>query len=142
MKSFLLISLLAASITVLQSATVVYVSENASNDPSCLDGGESQPCSNLTLVLDYIRSQSNTEVYIKPGHYVLSSNVRLTFEKVENVLLKGDGEGAIHITCKGYMSGLSFINSSNISIVGISFVGCGTEHDSTSLIFPTHVALI
>uniref|UniRef100_A0A1X7U7I5 DUF1565 domain-containing protein n=1 Tax=Amphimedon queenslandica TaxID=400682 RepID=A0A1X7U7I5_AMPQE len=140
MKSFLLISLLAASITVLQSATVVYVSENASNDPSCLDGGESQPCSNLTLVLDYIRSQSNTEVYIRPGHYVLSSNVRLTFEEVENVLLKGDGEGAVDITCKGYtgMSGLSFVNSSNVSIVGISFVGCGTEHNSTSLIFPIH----
>uniref|UniRef100_A0A1X7STC5 Pectate lyase superfamily protein domain-containing protein n=1 Tax=Amphimedon queenslandica TaxID=400682 RepID=A0A1X7STC5_AMPQE len=128
MKSFLLIFLL---VTALESATVVYVSENASNDPSCLDGGESQPCSNLTLVLDYIRSQSNTEVYIKPGHYVLSSNVKLTFEEVENVLLKGDGEGTVDIICEGYMSGLSFINSSNISIVGISFVGCGTEHNST-----------
>ena len=137
MKSFLLISLLAASISVLQSATVVYVSENASNDPSCLNGGESQPCSNLTLVLDHIRSQSNTEVYIRPGHYVLSSNVKLTFEEVDNVLLKGEGEGAVDITCKGYMSGLSFINSSNVSIVGLSFVRCGTEHNSTSLIFPT-----
>ena len=141
MKSFLLISLLAASITVLQSATVVYVSENASNDPSCLNGGESQPCSNLTLVLDHIRFQSITEVYIRPGHYVLSSNVKLTFEEVENVLLKGEGEGAVDIICEGYMSGLSFINSSNVSIVGLSFVGCGTKHNSTSLIFPIQSGL-
>ena len=136
MNSFLLTFLLAASITVLQSATVVYVSENASKDSSCLNGGESQPCSNLTLVLDHIRSQSNTEVYIKPGQYVLSSNVKLTFEEVKNVLLKGDSEGDVDITCEGYMSGLSFINSSNVSIVGISFIGCGMEHNSTSLSFP------
>ena len=136
MKFCLLTFLLAASITVLQSATVVYVSENGRNDPSCLNGGESQPCSNLTLVLDHIRSQSNTEVYIKPGQYVLSSNVKLTFEEVENVLLKRNGEGAVNITCEGYMSGLSFINSNNVSIFGIAFVGCGMEHNSTSLIFP------
>ena len=138
MNSFLLTFVLAASITVLQSATVVYVSENGRNDPSCLNGGESQPCSNLTLVLDHIRSQSNTEVYIKPGQYVLSSSVKLIFEEVKNVLLKGDSEGDVDITCEGYMSGLSFINSSNVSIVGISFSGCGMEHNSTSLSFPAH----
>ena len=125
------------SVVIGSESTVVYVSNYGIDDPTCLNGG-SQSCANLTLVLDYIRHQNNAAVYIEPGHYDLLPTVRLTFEQVQNVYIARNGnEGIVDISCNGTTSGLSFSNCTNATITGLSFIGCGMEHNSTSLNFTT-----
>ena len=128
--------LFAAVVVSTGFANILYVSNNGSNDTSCLNGP--QACANLTLVLDHIRHQNDIEVYIELGQYDLSPTVRLIFEQVQNVYIARNGnEGIVDISCKGTTSGLSFSNCTNVTIAGLSFIGCGMEHNSTSLNFTT-----
>ena len=128
------------SVVIGSESNVVYVSNDGIDDPTCLNGG-SQSCANLTLVLDRIRHQNNAAVYIEPGHYDLSPTVRLTFEQVQNISITStaiwEDEGMVDISCQGTTSGLSFSNCTNVTIAGLSFIGCGMEHNSTSLNFKT-----
>ena len=135
--SLFFILVLALVTSKVESANALYVSNSGSNDTSCLNG--SQSCANLTLVLDHIRHQNDIEVYIEPGHYDLSPNISLTFEQVQNVYIARNGtKGMVDISCQGTTSGLSFSNCTNVTITGLSFTGCGMEHNSTSLDFPSH----
>ena len=128
--------LFAAVVVSTGFANILYMSNNGSNDTSCLNGP--QACANLTLVLDHIRHQNDIEVYIELGQYDLSPTVRLIFEQVQNVYIARNGnEGIVDISCQGTTSGLSFSNCTNVTIAGLSFIGCGMEHNSTSLNFTT-----
>ena len=129
----LLMMVLFLTLATTSGASVFYVSVDGIDDSTCVNGGQS--CANLTLVLDHIRYLSNTEVYIQPGQYELFPTVRLAFEEVQNAVLARDGEGTVDISCQGIKSGLSFHNCTNISIIGLSFAGCGMEHNSTTLNF-------
>ena len=115
-----------------QSSTVVYVATNGTDDESCLTGGPSKPCKNLTLAIEYIHTKSLVTLYIKSGQYELLPSSGMTFNNGENITMEKDGEGVSEIFCKEIGTGLMFIESKSITIRGLVFNGCGAEHYSTS----------
>lgn len=124
--------LLVAYCFMVTGARVIYVGgTNASEDDTC---GQvpSFPCRSLNTALGHVTS--STTVVIDKGEYPLHSSTNLSFEGVRNVTLQGPSgsELKVRISC-GTDAGLSFFNSSDITIENIEFYGCGVLHPSTSL---------
>jgi predicted outer membrane repeat protein len=116
-------------VVVSSEAVVINVGLSGSNDGCFVNNGS---CDNLTLALDYIQSQSFATVYIQAGRYHLLSYFE--FENVTGIRIVGEGHGMVEIDCEMTAGrGLSFHNSSHITLMGLAFKGCGVSHISTSL---------
>ncbi len=120
---FLLSILICHSIT-------IYVDQTSLND-DCSKSSVSDPCNNFTGALDMIIT--NTKIHITPGSYVLPPSSRYTFVSVDDVYLIVHGVGDVVIDCNGDDSGLAFVQSKNIFLIGITLLGCGIEQNSTAL---------
>ena len=114
-------------------AGIIRVATDGRDSSTCINGGI---CKNLTFVLEYIRDTAST-LYIKPGQYYLLSSINVTFNEIDNVTIAKDGNGTVEVYCNKSETGLSFVGSKNINITGVTFIGCGLSHISTSLNFDT-----
>ena len=114
---------------------VIYVSKRSTaiNNHSCWTGGPSLPCSNFTLALGggYNTSGSVIQIDSSYGPYQLDPSPYSSFRGVHSVQMLAAGGGQVEIECSNG-AGLSFFSTSDISIVNISFIGCGVLHNSTS----------
>ena len=123
--------LLVAYFVSVTGARVIYVGgTNASEDDTC---GQvpSFPCRSLNTALGHVTS--STTVVIDKGEYRLHSNNNLSFEGVRNVTLLGPGGSELEVRVKCDIgAGLSFFNSSDVTIENIEFYGCGVLHPSTN----------
>ena len=118
----------------------VYVANNGTDNPNCLQGSPNYPCKNLTLALEYIHDKNDSIVYIENGVYDLLPSSLTIFQSVTNITIAG--EGRADIACHNEVNaGLTFLRSSNVHIHGIRFSGCGVIHNSTSRDFNNKSAL-
>ena len=110
---------------------MVYVGiTNASDSDTC--GQEpASPCRSLNVALGLVTN--STMVVIEKGKYPLNDSANLSFVWISNVTLFGPNgrEPEVRVVCEED-AGLSFFNSSNITIQNIEFIGCGAMHCSTS----------
>ena len=124
----------------LSESVSVYVANNGTDSPHCLQGSPNNPCKNLTLALEYIHDKSDSIVYIENGVYDLLPSSLTMFQSVTNITIAG--EGRADIACHNEVNaGLTFLRSSDIHIHGICFSGCGVVHNSTSRDFNNKSAL-
>jgi predicted outer membrane repeat protein len=118
-------------------SAVIYVdANNGTNDSACLNGGSSQPCSDLMKVLEYTAAQPNvvSTIYIESGEYQINRHV--VFEHLSDLVIANNGHGPVDILCSmSANAGLSFIGCSNIDLFGLTIRQCGARHNSTSFIF-------
>ena len=133
---FLLLFLLP----LLSQSVSVYVANNDTDSPNCLQGSPNNSCKTLTLALEYIHDKNDSIVYIENGVYDLIPSSLTLFQSVRNITIAG--EGTVEITCNHEVNaGLTFLRSSDIHIHGIRFSGCGVVHNSTSRDFNNKIAL-
>ena len=133
---FLLLFLLP----LLSESVSVYVANNGTDSPNCLQGSPNNPCKNLTLALEYIHDKSNSIVHIENGIYHLLPSSLTMFQSVRNITIAG--EGRADIACHNEVNaGLTFLRSSDILIHNVHFSGCGVVHNSTSRDFNNKSAL-
>ena len=115
---------------------MIYVSKNnktAVNTSLCWGGSDTIPCSNLTVAFEgaYVYNDTTMRFDGLYSPYQLDASPFTTFENIRSLRLESYGMNQVVIHCSNG-SGLSFFSVSNISIVNISFVGCGADHSSTS----------
>ena len=61
-------------------------------------------------------------------------SVMIPFQKVSNLLLQGYSELGTVLYCpSGKQSGLKFSDVDNLTIINLKIIGCGAEHESTTL---------
>ena len=125
------------------ASITVYVNDSspfASDSTSC--GAVTEPCETLDLGLDVIQSllkdqefQLSVELIIADGEYDHSDTTNGVLKNVNGITITGQsGFEDINQTIVNCIddSGFSFINSSNIIISGIEFIGCEQLQYSTS----------
>ena len=113
---------------VVLAETVIYVSNN------CSQPSMPQPCYDFTRGLQALSEphQSSFTAYIYPGQYSLEAGI--VYFDVFNITIEAH-DGLADIDCSegsADEAGLSFINSTMITIRNLSFSGCGIEHNSTT----------
>ena len=134
------------------ASITVYVNDSspfASNSTSC--GAVTEPCETLDLGLDVIQSllkgqefQLSVELIIADGEYDHSDTTNGVFKNMNGITITGQsGFEDMNQTIVNCIddSGFSFINSSNIIISGIEFIGCGQLQNSTSYANDTSFSL-
>lgn len=140
-RNILFYLLLTSCLTV--HAMNVYVSQkHGDSQNDCIYSNH--PCQNLTFALESFHNTNSTNFHIDPGQYML--NTEITFIHVRDIQLLSSGSGTVEIHCYNQSDeffegedtlntsgGLTFIHSVNIIIKGISFHGCGIQHNSTTL---------
>ena len=139
MYTHLLVLFLMISST---ASITVYVDDSSplsSNSSSC--GDLTEPCETLDLGLDVIQHQRQLnpstffELMIADGDYDHFNATNGVFKNVNGITITGQSSfeemNITTVTCIDD-SGFSFINSSNIIISGIKFIGCGQLQNSTS----------
>ena len=108
---------------------VSWNSPNASDTPGCRDGDQSLPCRSLNYALEGV--VNSTRVVIAAGEYRLAPVENSTvFRGIHQLAFVGDGDLA-EVNCEAD-AGLTFIESSGITVENIRFFGCGVLHNSTS----------
>ena len=88
------------------------------------------PCQTLEFALEAAQYNESSEILLSEGTYILPYNESLTtfINKTRFVI---NGEKNVTINCENG-AGLSFINTSNIELTNVAFIGCGFLHNSTS----------
>ena len=88
------------------------------------------PCQTLEFALEAAQYNESSEILLSEGTYILPHNESVTtfINKTGFVI---NGERNVTINCEDG-AGLSFINTSNIELTNIAFIGCGFLHNSTS----------
>ena len=122
----------------------IYVDQNSgTNSSSCWTGGAQLPCVSLGLGLQGLQQYNHTSLWLANGTYILlSGNLEgdgvddYRFVSMEGIVVSAthidkNDDYPVEVLCEGSV-GLSFIYSSNITIRGVKFVGCGAEQYSTS----------
>lgn len=125
-------------------ARTIYVdADHGVNDSSCWDGGPTLPCLTLNLALEGMKQENSTTVFVEKGTYDLSPNPEYTtFTYMTNLAIVGNdtlhpnSSPEVHVYCTAE-AGLTFMNSVNITIRNVLFLGCGARHYSTSKNFTT-----
>ncbi len=114
----------------------IYVDPNTGMDTdNCWNG--SVPCKTLKMGLKALQNNSNTTIWTSAGVYNITEDHK--FENRKNIAIVGvttngslSSAISVLVSCSNFSGGLTFINSSNITLRGISIVGCGALHYSTS----------
>ena len=120
-------------------AEKIYVSRNRSLCPMyCYE--------DIAEALESVKAQG-AEVLIFPGEYRLNRSI--TFTRTSNISLSrydphDNINTAVQIVCEGRESGagLTFLYSNDIFISGLSFQGCGVQHNSTTIAQQTDAGYI
>ena len=102
---------------------------NRTNSSTCWSG--LVPCSTLDLGLEGLQKFNKTTLWVAANSraYTLTNN-STTFLYASDIAIVGMSD-AVHITCSEE-AGFTFLNSTNITIQGVSLKGCGTIQTSTS----------
>ena len=112
--------------------TINVTMSGASNETACVSG--EYACGNLTMALVGGHNVSDTTVYLEPGSYMLEHcDPTVAFELVRNIAIIGLVADQVNVTCDDG-AGLTFLQSTNVTIANISFYGCGYTHESNSWI--------
>lgn len=128
----------------------IYVSqENGTLHESCWNNGRDEPCQTLGLALAGLERNSHTTVWIEPGTYHLNaeknstSDAHYKFYGMQDLAIVALSEEMnstdnipVRVICSNVSedsgAGLTFLKSTNITIRGILFDGCGVYINSTS----------
>ena len=102
------------------------VNPNATVSTSCWQGGPGLPCKTLSLALR--GANDSTQLILAEGEYEVVKNE--VFQQIYGIAIVGETE-SVRVNCSAG-AGLTFINSSEITIENIQFLGCGALHNSTS----------
>ena len=143
--SVLLIHCVLISHPHLSLALDIYVNqENGTTEDCCLQG---EACLTLNLALNCLRQNNHSTTWIKPGTYHLNAtgggdgNYEFSWMQdiaivAVNELLYFSDAMLVRVVCNSvsidHGAGLTFLNSTNVTIRGIMFDGCGVYHHSTS----------
>ncbi len=138
--SFWLLCLSFLYLNTLCCSVFVYVNISATND-DCSQTTNTNPCSNLTASFEFIHDKNDVVLNIAPGTYTLLPSNRLSFLSLHDIAVTKNGFGTVEIICAGLNAGLSFYNTKNIKIKGITFTGCGVIHNSTTRNFSVENSL-
>ena len=126
-----ILTLLMVCCLTVSKARVIYVGGTNATDSDTCGQEPSSPCRSLNVALGLVTN--STMVVIEKGIYPLNDSANLSFVCTSDVTLLGPNgrEPEVRVVCEED-AGLSFFNSSNITIQNIEFTGCGVMHNSTS----------
>ena len=111
---------------------------NGVDDESCINGDAgSHPCKTLYQALKGITD--NAGVRILEGIY--PHNTTDTTLAFSNISITGSGAHVTIVQCE-HGSGFSFLNSSNVSVSGVTVLGCGQLRNSTTQNISSHSSLL
>ena len=129
----------------LSLALDIYVNQvNGTTENCCLQG---ETCLTLNLALNCLRQNNRSTVWIEPGAYHLNAtgggDDNYEFNWMQDIAIIALNEVLylndaipVHVICNSvstdHGAGLTFVNSTNVTIYGIMFDGCGVYHNSTS----------
>ena len=112
------------------------------NGTCCAENGT---CQSLNLALECLQQHNQTTVWIEPGIYHLNAGANSTsyeFRWMQDIAVVALGDAAnasetpVRVICKNVSAddgaGMTFINSTNLTIRGIMFDQCGVYQHSTS----------
>ena len=118
---------------------IIHVGKDGVNNDTCCTSRT--PCFSLEFAFLCIRQfpdNADITVLISSGSYILPANRSLTtFDSwstgiaIEGVLLNNSNDTEVTITCEAG-AGLSFVNSTNITLRNLNITGCGQLQNSTS----------
>ncbi len=134
-------------ITILQvtSCLEIYVDKDEGvNDTSCWNGGRVQPCVSLSLALEGMLRFNQTTIWLSRGTYGLGkkggedTRGDYHYEWMRDIAIVAYNDSilpqetpSVRIECE-QEAGLTFTYTTNITIKGVGFVGCGVFQKSTS----------
>ena len=125
--------LLLTMVLPIVSTNTITVATNGEDTIECLRS-PFLPCATLDYALEGVHHYSNASVHLSSGTYVLTANESVaTFKDTAKFELVGISS-TVSIVC-GSNVGLSFYNSSNITIKNITLLQCGALHNSSSIDF-------
>ena len=131
-------------LTVAVTSKTIYINQSsplATNDDSCWSGGELTPCLTFNVGIEGLWNVSVTEpssLIVVEGSYIFNAKVLGKFHGVDSINIQGIAINnssiaiPVNVSCSEGV-GLSFINSTNITISGISFNHCSGLQASTSI---------
>ena len=126
----------------------IYVNQRNGTAEDCCSQGET--CLTLNQALDCLRENNHSTVWMEPDTYYLGSDdenihANYTFNLMQDVAIvalstaseiDSTHESPVIVVCNNvsvnHGAGLTFLNSTNVTIRGIMFDGCGVYHYSTS----------
>ena len=124
-----------------QAGHTVYVDgEQGVQNNTCCAGSTSTPCKTLNLAFHCVHQlplTSSVSVFIKTGNYSLNASDLAVFTGwTAGITIEGNStcNGSVEIQCEPN-AGLTFIESENIVLRNLVFVGCAYLHNSTSIDF-------
>ncbi len=112
---------------------------NATDNATC--GSHTHPCRTFSYAVSE-RVLNSTQVVVSSGDYSLNHTISLS--GLTNIALtgvdpfvNGSSQAVVTVTCESG-AGLSFVQSSGITIQNVHFCGCGALQNSTSRNFSDH----
>ncbi len=125
--------ILCISVVVNSQTHDIYISTNGIDNETCWTGGTTHHCQTITFALGAIgnRFSNNIEFIIEIGNYTLANTNATEIRNVHNVSIIGQSEDSVLINCES-QAGLSFILSSNITLMNFILNGCGKLQNITS----------
>ena len=117
------------------SRTVFVDPENGTNTEDCLQSSSpDQACKNLSYVLQPRFRASYTRYLLQPGtHYLNGTASDQPFSRLSDIAVVGNDSGTVEVFCYAPNGGLTFVDVTNVTLEGISFHGCASQQNSTSL---------
>ena len=112
-------------------------SPNTINSNSCWNGGVTKPCATFSLGIEGLQIVANnepSELVVSSGFYNFNNKELGNFFAISSLAIIGivSDEGSMPVVTCSNGSGLSFIESGNITISGILFHHCNKLHNSTT----------
>ena len=111
------------------------VSDTNNNSITCNNCSDHRKLDALSDVVN----ESNTKVIFCDNFYTLAQSIKV--ENKSKISLRGVEENGTTIQCMGMM-GFSFINVTDLTITGLTFIACGEIFDSTSLNITTNTSTL
>ena len=135
MVSFITITLVVVGVlcTLAQRCTdgwdhIIYVDHAATDMPTC--GSKSYPCGTFNTALKKLNHNS-TAICLGPGTYNLTNGNHTHLLYKSNIAIIGSSEDTVTVQCSP-LTGLSFIQSSNITLQSLILRKCGALQISSS----------
>ena len=146
MKYKVLLLLLLLKFQAALSLDIYVDPENSSSNSNCWTGGQGEPCSSLSLALEGLQRHNHTTVWLVSDFYVLQSKTPepeaeegwgdYLFVWMVDIAISAsqsdEAAGPVPVVACEDNVGLAFLYSTNVTIRGVEFVGCGAYRHSTS----------
>ena len=119
------------------SRTIYVDPSNGADSDGCVEHpGPDNACRSLDFVFQPQYRESSTRYLLQPGtHRVKSSNATdIPFTDLSDLAVVGNSsDGSVAILCVGQNTGLAFVNVTNLVLESVTFDGCASQRNSTSL---------